>query len=223
MGHVAALDADPVACVHARRYPVGRLESIRVAERNVEAALGLWTRGTPAVAATRRFIAATTERKAVIRGRRTWRMTRSDEVLAERDREPTTEEPTSGGRLSGLRGRIGVPFSFRTFLLAVAFAVGGSALAGLIPFVPGTVATLAGVFVGGFALGLVRATRSYLEAAAAGTGTAVVAAVSQYLLLSFVGEVGVPVALIGAGSGLLTAVVGHYFGRDLRAGLTRDL
>jgi energy-converting hydrogenase Eha subunit A len=195
-----------------------------VAERNVEAALGLWTRGRPAVAATRRFVArGATERKAVIRGRRTWRMTRSDEVLAERDREPTTEEPTSGGRLSGLRGRIGVPFSFRTFLLAVAFAVGGSALAGLIPFVPSTVATLAGVFVGGFALGLVRATRSYLEVATAGTGTAVVAAVSQYLLLSFVGEVGVPVALIGAGSGLLTAVVGHYFGRDLRAGLTRDL
>jgi energy-converting hydrogenase Eha subunit A len=96
-------------------------------------------------------------------------------------------------------------------------------IAGLVPFVPATVATLVGVFLGAFALGLGRSKRSYLEASLAGTGTAVVAALTQFLLLSVVGDLGVPLAAAGAGAGLGAAVVGHYLGRDLRNGLTRDL
>lgn len=154
-------------------------------------------------------------------------MSATDELLAERDREHADESEQSGeserGRLSRLRPSVPSPFSLRTFLLAVALMVVGSVLAGLVPFVPASVATLVGVFLGAFALGLGRGTRSYLEASLAGAGTAVVAALTQFLLLSVVGNLGVPLAAAGAGAGLGAAVVGHYLGRDLRDGLTRDL
>lgn len=151
-------------------------------------------------------------------------MARSDErVLEEHATADETTETADGQRLSGLRNRVSSPFSLRAFLLALGLAVAGSALAGFVPFVPTAVATLVGVFAGGFVLGLVRSTRSYLEVAASGVAVAVVAVLSQYLVVSFLGDVGVPVALIGAGSGLLAGVLGHYFGRDLRAGLTKDL
>ncbi len=153
----------------------------------------------------------------------------TDELLAEQDREressdePEESDASEAGRLSRLRPNISSPFSLRVFLLAVLLMFLGSAAAGLVPFVPATVATLVGVFVGAFALGLGRGTRSYLEVSVAGAGTAVVAALTQFLLLSVVGNLGVPVAAAGAGAGLGAAVVGHYLGRDLRDGLTRDL
>lgn len=151
-------------------------------------------------------------------------MSATDELLAEREREATEEsDEAKNGRLSRLRPSVSSPFSLRAFLLAAGLMIVGSVLAGLVPFVPGGVATIVGVFLGAFGLGLIRGTRSYLETAVAGTGTAVVAALSQFLLLSVVGNFGVPVAAVGAGAGLGAAVVGHYFGRDLRAGLTREL
>lgn len=149
----------------------------------------------------------------------------TDELLAERESTEESEDADSerGGRLSRLRPSVSSPFSVRVFLLAVVLMVVGSAVAGLVPFVPASVATVVGVFLGAFALGLGRGTRSYLEVSLAGAGTAVVAALTQFLLISVVGNLGVPLAAAGAGAGLGAAVVGHYLGRDLRAGLTRDL
>ncbi|MFC7234247.1 hypothetical protein [Halosegnis marinus] len=151
-------------------------------------------------------------------------MSATDELLAERDdREEATESSDGGGRLSGVRSRLRSPFSLRAFLVALLLSVVASAAVGLVPFLPGSVATVAGVFVGAFALGLVRAKRAYLETALAGTAVVTVAALTQFFLVSVVGNVGIPVAAAGAGAGLLAALLGHYFGRDLRAGLTRDL
>lgn len=144
-----------------------------------------------------------------------------------------TEESGSDGRLSGVRRRAGLLFSPRSFLLSLLAVVAGIAaggfLGGLVPFL-GTVGQLLGVVVGTFVLGLVRARRGYLEVAAAGAAAATLVVLSSTLGGAFlpVGvevlqQYGLALASIGAGSGAAAALLGYYFGRDLRAGLTTSL
>ncbi|MFB6105335.1 MAG: hypothetical protein ABEJ70_00030 [Halobacteriaceae archaeon] len=127
------------------------------------------------------------------------------------------------GATGGVRGRVRRLFSPRAFLLAlVACGVGvvvGSALP--IPLLGGLGALL-GVFAAGFVLGLGRQPR-YAEVAVAGALAAGAALLTDFLVLSLVGGFGGQLALVGAGAGLVVGVLGHYFGRDLRSGLTRDL
>jgi hypothetical protein len=113
-------------------------------------------------------------------------------------------------------------FSGRTFARALAVCVGGFLLFALVPVPLFGLGGLLGLFVGAFLLGLRGGRRAYLEVAAAGAVAAGVATMLTQLLVAVaVGPV--PVAAVGAGAGLLAAVGGHYFGRDLRAGLTREL
>jgi len=42
------------------------------------------------------------------------------------------------------------------------------------------------------------------------------------VVLALVGA-GAPLVTVGIGGGVLAAVLGHYFGRDLRVGLTREV
>jgi hypothetical protein len=159
-------------------------------------------------------------------------MSSTDELLAEieRDEGEQTSETASEStesRRSRVASRIKSPFaglfSFRGFLLALVLSVVGMLLAGVVPLLPGSVAALLGVFLAGFVLGLVRERRAYLEVALAGAGTAAVATLLDYLLIATLGGFGVPLAAVTGGAGLLAGVGGHYFGRDLRDGLTRDL
>lgn len=122
-----------------------------------------------------------------------------------------------------LRSPFGGLFSPRSFLVALALSVVGLMLAGAVPLVQGPVAALLGVFGAGFVLGAARERRAYLEVALAGAGTAAVATLLRHLLVVAVGDIGAPLAAFTGGAGLLAAVGGHYLGRDLRAGLTRDL
>jgi len=113
-------------------------------------------------------------------------------------------------------------FSGRTFVGALAFCVGGFLLFAFVPVPLFGLGGLLGVFAGTFLLGLRGGPRAYLEVAVAGALAAGVATMLTQLLVAVaVGPV--PVAAVGAGAGLLAAVGGHYFGRDLRAGLTREL
>lgn len=159
-------------------------------------------------------------------------MSSADELLADLDGdadESAAREPSddSGGRIQRAKARVASPFeglfSLRGFLLALGLSVAGMLVAGVVPLLPGGVAALIGVFAAGFLLGLVRSDRSYLEVALAGAGTAAVATLVDYLLVAALGGFGVPLAAVTGGAGLLAAVGGHYFGRDLRSGLTRDL
>lgn len=157
----------------------------------------------------------------------------------QRDREAKTDEGAgetgaeSGGRLSGVKRRASRVFSPRSFLVAlVAVVVGiaaGGFLGGLIPFL-GTVGQVVGVAAGTFVLGLLRARRSYLEVTAAGAVAATLVVLSSTLNGAFlpVGvdvlqQYGLALASIGAGTGAAAAVLGYYFGRDLRDGLTKSL
>ena len=143
------------------------------------------------------------------------------------------EADASGGRLAGLRRRIGRVFSIRGFLLALgtvlAGVVAGGAIGGLIPFL-GTVGRIAGLFAATFVLGLVRSHRQYFEVGVAGASIAAVLAVTSVFQgvflpigVEWLQQYGLALGAVGAGSGAVAAVLGYYFGRDLRDGLTKSI
>ncbi|WP_276259296.1 hypothetical protein [Haloglomus litoreum] len=142
--------------------------------------------------------------------------------------EPDEERATERG--GGLRSRLPSPslpslplprFTLRGLGLSLVVCVAAFLGAGfVIPL--GGLAGLVGVFVAAFALGLV-GRGHYLELAVAGAGTAAVGALLDQLLLAAVADIAVPLTVVGGTAGLFAAVVGCYFGRDLRDGLTRGV
>lgn len=112
-------------------------------------------------------------------------------------------------------------FSIRAFLVLAAVTVGGMLLVGaVLPF--GAVGGLLGVAAAAFGAGLVGERRRYLEVTLAGALASGLSWVLGNLVLTALGP-GVPLVAVGVGFGAVAALVGHYFGRDLREGLTRDL
>jgi hypothetical protein len=115
------------------------------------------------------------------------------------------------------------------FLLALVLSVVAVVAGGAVPLL-GFVGRLVGLFVVAFAIGLVGRERRYLEvglaaALASGMGFVVGTLTSAFFpfAVRLLSEYGVAIAGVGAGVGALAALVGHYFGRDLRDGVTRDL
>jgi len=135
------------------------------------------------------------------------------------------------GLLSRLRPSIGRPSLFGglpstrdvgvALLVVVVSMVAGS----MVP-VLGSIGSLGGavgVFTGAFALGLASGTSRYLELAFAAAVAAGLAAFLSSLQIALVSDAGIPLAAFGATTGLLAAMLGHYFGRDLRDGVTRSV
>jgi phage-related tail protein len=147
----------------------------------------------------------------------------TDELLAEV--ETTTDE--AGGDATAasddptMRERAGDVFSVRAFLVALALTAVGVVLGGFVPLL-GAVLRYVGVFAATFALGAASERRHYLEAGLAGALVPTAGTLLEYFALTVAG-VGIPVIAIAAGVGLLAGLAGHYFGRDLRDGLTREL
>jgi len=145
---------------------------------------------------------------------------RSDESAS--NPESSAAGDDAAGRLSGL-------FSLKAFLLSAALIGVGVVGGGVIPIV-GTLGSLAGLFVAAFVVGLIASERRYLETAVAG-GLIVGASFALSLLstgvlpvgMRFFREYGLAFGGVGVGIGALLAVVGHYFGRDLRDGLTQEI
>jgi hypothetical protein len=139
--------------------------------------------------------------------------------------EPTDSTATDAGRADGFRSRLrrgaASVFSPRVFLLGTVLSLAGLFLAG--PLLPlGGLGGLLGVALAGFVLGLGTREARYVELALAGVAAGGVGAVLDHLVLTIAG-VGIPLVAFGAVTGGLAALVGHYFGTDLRRGLTRDL
>ena len=142
----------------------------------------------------------------------------------------TSRPPAGSDRTSGRVGVDGRWFSLKGFAVALLAVVVGTVLAGLVPLVGGTVGGVAGVLLGTFLVGLVFASSNYVETglagALAGAGTAVSSVFGVGFLpigIDYLGRWGLPLLAVGAGVGLLCGLVGHYFGRDLRAGITGEL
>jgi len=167
-------------------------------------------------------------------------MSQTDELLQDLDSEMVGDDLAAGddspdrersterrGRLAGVRRQVSSVFSPRGFLLALALTLGGFFLGNAVPLVGsvpflGGLAGLLGIFASGFLLGTL-GRRSYLELLVAGAATAGAGLLLDQLVLSMVGGFAVPVAAVGATAGAVAAVLGHYFGRDLRDGLTRSI
>jgi hypothetical protein len=90
----------------------------------------------------------------------------------------------------------------------------------VLPF--GIVGNLVGIFVAAFAYGTATSTRRYVEFGLSGGVIGGGMALLGNLALSLVGP-GLPLVAVGFAAGALAGGLGHYFGRDLRDGLTRDL
>ncbi|KAB1198537.1 MULTISPECIES: hypothetical protein [Haloferax] len=160
-------------------------------------------------------------------------MQRSDQKESERsvddilaglnldDDEPTPQKQSKrgGGRLSGV-------FSARAFLIALVLSIGGLLVGGAIPIV-GFIGRFAGIAAAGFLMGLVGSKRRYVEVGLAGaiaSGFAfVLSTLFSIFAIPLLAEYGLAIAGVGVVSGVLAGLVGHYFGRDLKDGLTRDL
>jgi len=141
------------------------------------------------------------------------------------DESPSlAETPTdeSGGRLADL-------FSLKAFLLSAIVIGLGVGIGGAVPFV-GTVGSLVGLLTATFLTGLIASQRRYLETALAG-GSIVGLSFAVSLLttgvlpvgMQFFQEYGLLFGGVGVVLGAGVGVVGHYFGRDLRAGLTQEI
>jgi len=110
-------------------------------------------------------------------------------------------------------------------------AVGvGVVAGGLVPLVGGTLGAAAGILLGTFLVGLATGGRRYVETgltgALAGAGTAVSNVLGIGFLpigLDYLSQWGLPLLVVGGALGLALGLLGHYFGNDLRAGVTGDL
>ncbi|TMT85706.1 DUF456 domain-containing protein [Haloterrigena sp. H1] len=143
------------------------------------------------------------------------------------EHEPTgptdtaSDTGSSGSWLSPLTARLslGRYFSPKAYVALVALlGVGLLAGATVLP----VAGRLIGTFLTAFFIGLVASKRRYLEMMAAGVSVGAIAAVLNNMILSVAGS-GQTLVAIGATVGVLAAVGGYYFGRDLRDGLGRDL
>lgn len=155
----------------------------------------------------------------------------TDELLREREETDTTrsESPSqSQSQSTSLRDRLlsnvtGV-FSPRHFLLAFVVLSIGLFIPSLLPIIsalPGV--GLIGLFCGAFALGGVGSDRQYLEVGTAGALAVGMSFLTQYMTIALVGSRVSEFATLGFGVGIVVAVIGYYFGRDLRNGLTQDI
>ncbi|RDI72582.1 hypothetical protein [Halopelagius longus] len=129
----------------------------------------------------------------------------------------------------GSESRLGRVFSPKSFVAVLGLSLAGLFVGGAIPII-GFVGRFLGLFAVGFAVGLLASRRRYLEVGLAGALASGLAFVLSTLTsvvapfaVDFLAEYGVAVAGIGAGAGLLASLAGHYFGRDLRNGLTQDI
>ncbi|MFB6084765.1 MAG: hypothetical protein ABEJ94_11040 [Halorientalis sp.] len=161
---------------------------------------------------------------------------RDDESTAGDPASPSASDAGSSGLADRFRAAVRAPvdaaasrlaapveglFSPRAFLLLLVGSVAGMLLAGaVLPL--GSVGGLLGIAAVAFGAGLASERRRYVEAAAGGALASGVSWLLGDLVLTAAGP-GVPLVAAGVGSGALAALLGHYFGRDLRAGLTRDL
>ncbi|WP_410766807.1 hypothetical protein [Haloferax sp. DFSO60] len=149
-----------------------------------------------------------------------------DDILAglnlDDDESAPTKSKSSSGRLGGL-------FSVRTFLVALVLSIGGVIVGGAIPLI-GFIGNFLGIAMAGFLLGILGSNRRYVEVGLAGAIAAGFAFVLSTLLsvfapfaLQLLADYGLAIAGVGSVTGALAGLVGHYFGRDLRDGLTREI
>lgn len=143
------------------------------------------------------------------------------DALIHRD-EPADIPPTARTGLTRRVTRLVSPRAFATAIPVISLGLIVGRVIVPFPLVSG-LGGLVGMAAAAFLLGLRGGTRRYLETAAAGIAVAGIAAFLDYFALAALGAIGLPLVALTTGAGGIVAVIGHYFGRDLHAGLTAEL
>jgi len=154
-------------------------------------------------------------------------MQQTDE-LTETVEEVDTDIPSSADD-DDSSGRLGGRFSAKALLVSLLAVAVGVGVGGAIPLVGG-ITSLAGVAAATFVLGILAGESRYLETGLAG-GVVVGANFALSLLTSaalpigidFFQQYGLAFGGVGVVVGVGLGLAGHYFGRDLRDGLTREI
>ena len=142
--------------------------------------------------------------------------------------EASEEEPAAGTdtasrswfpSVSLSRLSLSTYFSPKAFL-ALVLVLGFGLLAGstVLPIA----GNMVGMFVVAFTVGLLTSRRRYNEMIAAGATIGGISAMFEYTVPMLAGSSSTFLA-IGVTAGFLACVVGYYFGRDLRSGLSREI
>lgn len=147
------------------------------------------------------------------------------------ERQPSqSDTPSVSDATSSRVGLSGRWFSAKSFAIVAIILAGGVFIGGSIPLIGGTLGAAGGVFLAAFVVGLLFASGKYAETgvagAMAGAGTAVTSVLGIGFLpigLDYLQQWGLSLLAIGGGLGLVIALLGHYFGRDLRSGITADI
>lgn len=158
---------------------------------------------------------------------------RTDQKTVERDSFADTLTEEFGGESDAegesegvVRSRLPTlesVFSPRTFLLRAVLLLGGAFGAGFLPFVGGVLAVALGVFGAAFLIGAASDEARYLETVTAGGLLGGALALLRSFSIAIASGGGGRLASIGIGVGLVASLLGLYFGRDLRAGLTKEV
>lgn len=159
-------------------------------------------------------------------------MSSTDELLREIETEDVADGPAqsesqtngNGSRRARIADTVGQVFSPRYFLVSLVLISVGLFLPSFVPFVsalPGV--GLIGAFLAAFALGAFSSEQQYLETGVAGAVAVGASIFSKFLFVSMVSNSGIQIAAVGAAVGGIVTVLGYYFGRDFRDGMTREI
>lgn len=148
-----------------------------------------------------------------------------ESIVDDRRTSDDTAGSVDSGTSATLRARLGRRagriFSPRVFVVAaIAVAVGLVATSALVPL---PFAGLLGIFLATFGLGLTERFGRYVESSVAGASVVAASTLADYFVVSMLGGFGVPLLAIGALLGGVVGALGTYFGRDLAAGLRREI
>ncbi|GAB3019025.1 UbiA prenyltransferase family protein [Natronobiforma cellulositropha] len=129
--------------------------------------------------------------------------------------------PSFGSSDRSLRSRLSPTrhFSVKAFVAVVLLLGFGLFVGNLFLPIGGTAV---GMFAVAFAFGLLTSKRRYSEVVVAGSSLGGLSAVADYMVPILAGR-GMGLIAVGVSVGLLAAVIGYYFGRDLRDGLSREI
>ncbi|WP_435319352.1 DUF456 domain-containing protein [Haloarchaeobius sp. TZWSO28] len=155
-------------------------------------------------------------------GKRQKRDRRASSEEANMDLDLGLDDEPAPKQQAGSTGDEGLTryFNPKSFLLVSVLMTVGFIAAGFTPLLGG-VASYVGMVGAAFVYGLVTSRKRYAETALGGLGVGLVTSFLSNFRFAFLPG-GKWLLAFGAGLGLVGALVGYYFGSDLRNGLTSD-
>lgn len=159
---------------------------------------------------------AALEEESTDEGGSLWPWSGSDADSTDPSSADSRSRLSPGRYLSVSPGSYFSPKALLAFVLLFGLGLIGGSVA-MIPF-----GRILGLFAVAFLAGLVTEKRRYLEVTLAAGSVGAISSLVSHAIIAVAGS-GQVVAAVGASFGVISCVLGYYFGRDLRDGLVRDI